>query len=306
MNSADSAPPQVQRVAAYAVITRGLTEARREVLLCRLAPRISAEEMWTLPGGGVEHGEDPRATLHREIAEETGLEAVIGDTVRVCSASMPGVERRGRIVDAHAIRILFDAWTAADAPEPRVVEVDGSTVDVAWHRLADVRAGVVPVVGWVAEVLGDWRPFRLQRVAAYAVIRRGDAVLLTRLSARTHHAGAWTLPGGGIDHGESPRAAVIREVAEECGVTCVPGELITVHDVAFTGVAPSGRTEEFQGIHIVYAATVPDDAEPGLAETDGSTDAVAWVPVASIVTGETPTLEVVRAALEASQRSVPA
>ena len=291
--------PRIQRVAAYAVITRGLSEQTREVLLSRIAPRISPTEAWTFPGGGVEHGEDPREALVREIAEETGLQAMVSDEVRVRSAAMPGVERGGRTVDAHAIRIIYDAWVATDAPQPHVVEVDGSTVDAAWHRLADVRAGVVPVVAWVADELAEWRPFRLQRVAAYAVVRRGDAVLLTRLSSRTHRAGAWTLPGGGVEHGEAPRAAVVREVAEECGVECLPGGLITVHDVAFTGVAPSGRTEDFHGIHVVFAATLPEGVEPRLAEAGGSTDAVAWIDLADIAAGRIEVLDVVRAALDA-------
>ena len=54
--------PRRQRVGAYAVILRergGLVE----VLLSRLAPRVSRTELWTLPGGGVDHGEDPRDAL---------------------------------------------------------------------------------------------------------------------------------------------------------------------------------------------------------------------------------------------------
>lgn len=46
--------PQFQRIAAYAVIIR-----EQQVLLSRLSPRISREELWTLPGGGLDHGENP-------------------------------------------------------------------------------------------------------------------------------------------------------------------------------------------------------------------------------------------------------
>lgn len=287
-----SSLPQQQRVAAYAVVLRD-----GRILLCRLAPRVSREELWTLPGGGLDHGEDPRDAVVREIHEETGLAATVGDTARVYSAHLPGVRRGGTRVDAHALRIVYDGWVPGDAPPPRVLEVDGSTVDAAWVPVADVLAGSVPVVPMVREALADHQPVQRQRVAAYAVVRRGPDVLLTRLSARAHLPGAWTLPGGGVDHGEPPARALAREVAEECGVDCQVGELLDVHDQHFAGTAPSGRHEDFHGIHLIFAATVPAGTEPRVAEADGTTDAVAWMPVAGIVAGALQVTEVVRAAL---------
>ncbi|PUA82544.1 NUDIX domain-containing protein [Nocardioides currus] len=287
--------PRRQRVAAYAVIMR--VTSRPEVLLCRLAPRISRTELWTLPGGGLDHGEDPRDALLREIVEETGLSATVGDTAHVYSAHLPRASRDGVMTDFHALRIVYDAWVPSDAPAPRVVEVDGSTVEAAWHPLERVVDGTVPVVAMVGEALADHLPFQLQRVAAYAVIRRGSAVLLTRLSARAHHAGAWTLPGGGVDHGEPPADALAREVAEECGVECEVGRLLDVHDTHFAGTAPSGRVEDFHGVHLVFAATIADDADPRVAEVGGTTDDVAWVEVADVESGNVPVLDLVRHAL---------
>jgi len=290
--------PRRQRVAAYAVILRG-----DRILLSRLAPRISSEELWTLPGGGLDHGEDPRDAVVREVHEETGLDCAVGETARVYSAHAPQAWRDGVRVDAHALRIVYDGWVPPDAPAPRVVEVDGSTVEAAWIPVADVLDGTVPVVGMVVDALRDHAPLRRQRVAAYAVVRRGPAdaeeVLLTRISAIGHHPGAWTLPGGGVDHGERPAAALAREVAEECGVACTVGALLDVHDVHFSGTAPTGRHEDFHGVHLLFAATVPDDAEPRVVEAGGTTDAVAWVPVADVRAGRVEVLEVVAHALGA-------
>jgi len=288
--------PKRQRVAAYAVIVRD-----DQILLSRLSPLVTADELWTLPGGGLDHGEDPRHAVIREIHEETGLDAEVSDTARVYSAHMPQAWRSGRRVNAHAVRIVYEGWVAPGSPEPRVVEVDGSTIEAAWHPLSAVRDGSVPVTPLVAEALADHRPHRphrLQRLAAYGLVRRGESVLLTRISSRGHHAGSWTLPGGGVDHGEAPVAALEREVREECGVAVVVGDLLTVHDTHFTGTAPGGRLEDFHGVHLVFAATVADDAEPRLTEQDGTTDAVAFVPLADIESGAVPVLDVVRHALE--------
>jgi len=113
-------------------------------------------------------------------------------------------------------------------------------------------------------VSGDHPLRRHQRVAAYAALTRVAAdgtveLLLTRISARGHHSGAWTLPGGGVDHGEPPRAAVVRELAEETGLAVVVGDLLDVHDSHFTGRAPDGVTEDYHGIHLVFDASLLED-----------------------------------------------
>lgn len=288
--------PKRQRVGAYAVILRD-----DRILLSRLAPIVTSDELWTLPGGGLDHGEDPRHAVVREIHEETGLQAEVGETARVYSSHLPGAWREGQRVDAHALRIVYDGWVPVDAPEPRVLEVDGSTAEAAWVPVRDVLDGRVPVVPLVLESLRDHRPFRKQRVAAYALVVREvghePSVLLTRISARGHLPGAWTLPGGGVDHGESPRQALEREMVEECGVECTVGALLDVHDVHFRGTAPTGRHEDFHAVHLVFEAGIAADAEPHVVEVDGTTDQVAWVPVAEVGSGAFEVLDVVRHAL---------
>ena len=187
------------------------------------------------------------------------------------------------------------------APEPRVVEIGGSTIEAAWHTLSAVLAGRVPVVAMVGEALADHTPFQLQRVAAYAVIHerspRMGRLLLTRLSAQAPHPGSWTLPGGGIGHGETPAVALAREVAEECGLDCEVGNLLSVHDTHFSGTAPSGRVEDFHGVHLLFEATVAPDGEPRVVEVDGTTDDVAWIDPLDIVSGAIPVLDVVEHAM---------
>lgn len=287
--------PRRQRVGAYAVMLRE-HDGRVELLLSRLSARVSRTELWTLPGGGIDHGEDPRAAVIREIHEETGLAANVSESAHVYSAHLPRASRDGLLVDAHAIRIVYNGWVAPDAPVPRVIEVDGSTSEAAWKPLDDVVAGAVPVAALVTDALVDHLPVRLQRVAAYALVRRADEVLLTLLSARSAHPGRWTLPGGGVDHGEHPSVALAREVEEECGLPCEVTSLLSVHDTHFFGNAPSGRIEDYHGVHLVYGSTV-GDGEPRVLEVDGTTAAAAWISVADIESGAVDVLDLVKHAL---------
>lgn len=50
-----------------------------------------------------------------------------------------------------------------------------------------------------------------------AVILRGDEVLVTRRPRGGHLAGKWEFPGGKVEKGEEPAAALRREVLEELG-----------------------------------------------------------------------------------------
>jgi 8-oxo-dGTP pyrophosphatase MutT (NUDIX family) len=129
-------------------------------------------------------------------------------------------------------------------------------------------------------------PPQRQRLAAYAVLLRGAGdereVLLTRMSSRTRIAGYWTLPGGGVDHGEDPREAVRREVYEETGLRVEPGEVLDVHSTHFTGERADGLVEDYHGVHLIFAARLlPESAhlEPSVTELDGSTDLAVWVRV---------------------------
>ena len=128
----------------------------------------------------------------------------------------------------------------------------------------------------------DVTPPRRQRIAAYALLQRGNEVLLTRMSSRTRIPGRWTLPGGGIGHGEDPREALVREVYEETGLTVEPGHLADVHSTHFTGARADGLVEDYHGIHLIFRSTIVPESvgvEPRVTEVDGSTDLAAWVPV---------------------------
>jgi 8-oxo-dGTP diphosphatase len=56
-------------------------------------------------------------------------------------------------------------------------------------------------------------------VAACALLDEDGRVLLTRRPQGKPMAGLWEFPGGKVDAGETPEAALIRELREELGIT---------------------------------------------------------------------------------------
>ena len=115
------------------------------------------------------------------------------------------------------------------------------------------------------------------RVGAYAVIERDGSVLLARWIGSDPPR--WTLPGGGLDHGEDPRDAAVREVEEETGYRVELRQLLTVESFRQLVQRPDGPVDH-QTICIIYTAeVVGGELRP---EVGGTTDIAAWVPLADV------------------------
>ncbi|WP_305788498.1 NUDIX domain-containing protein [Symbioplanes lichenis] len=116
-----------------------------------------------------------------------------------------------------------------------------------------------------------------RRRAAAIILRDRRVLMVHERSRREGSREWWTLPGGGIDPGETPEDAVRREVLEEVGL--VVKEARYVQDVQY----PSGLTS-------VFLCTVGDE-EPQLGPHLGGPEPVGidWVPLPDLKPGD-PTL----------------
>ncbi|WP_225799876.1 NUDIX hydrolase [Streptomyces sp. NK15101] len=117
------------------------------------------------------------------------------------------------------------------------------------------------------------------RVASYAVCVRGDDVLLARWVAKDGTK-RWTLPGGGMDHGEDPVHTVVREVEEETGYLTEPTALLGIDSIRRSWLRRLGAPGDWQGLRIIYEARITGGALRN--EEDGSTDLAAWHPLDSV------------------------
>ena len=112
------------------------------------------------------------------------------------------------------------------------------------------------------------------RVSAYALAVHEDRLLMTQLAAHCWRGGSWSLPGGGMDHGEQPGETLVREVYEETGLRAEAPELLTA-----MSYSESDRGL-YLAVQLIYRVALR--GEPRVLEEGGSTAAVRWVPMSEL------------------------
>ncbi len=126
-------------------VVAGFIVQNGKVLICQRTRHQPMPLKWEFPGGKIEEGEQPRAALRRELEEELGIEAVIGDElVRIRHTYKNGgaVELRFFMVEAFQgeieNRIFQDVrWVGRkDLPHFNFLEADAGLVkDIAAGKI---------------------------------------------------------------------------------------------------------------------------------------------------------------------------
>lgn len=125
-----------QRFGAYGLVT---DDADR-ILLARIATGYPGAGGWHLPGGGVDFAEQPRRAVVREIFEETGQDASIGDLLDVTSfRHRRAIGPEGYPLDWHGVRAIYRGFVSDPSTAQVVEAAGGSTSESSWFTRAELK-----------------------------------------------------------------------------------------------------------------------------------------------------------------------
>lgn len=139
MSGNATSPGGMGDVAAAPEVAVGAICVRDGRLLLVRRARPPSAGRWAPPGGRVEPGERLADAVRRELAEETGLDGVVGELCGIAE----------RIGQGHH-HVIHDFWVEPGSLDP---VADDDAEDVAWADRADLDrlplAG--PLAGWLRE-----------------------------------------------------------------------------------------------------------------------------------------------------------
>jgi 8-oxo-dGTP pyrophosphatase MutT (NUDIX family) len=112
------------------------------------------------------------------------------------------------------------------------------------------------------------------RLGSYSLsLDDAGRILLARLSVLEVDVGAWTMPGGGVEFGEHPDVAAVRELEEETGLIGEIAGVAGIFSHVYSG-SPFAGGGDLHFLGIIYRMRVVGGELRD--EVDGTTDACAW------------------------------
>ncbi|GAB3237500.1 hypothetical protein GCM10027447_36650 [Glycomyces halotolerans] len=233
----------------------------------------------------IDHGEPPRNAAGRLVHEHTGLDVAVTEPREAVAVARRGTHTNAIIYRAtvagspdegYAAEWVDPARAAADPHSPFVSACLGLADDRLAGRVDKTPTELRPTPPAKAK---KGRRRRGQRFGAYGVVAdAAGRILLARIADGYPGAGTWHLPGGGVDFGEAPRAAVFREIYEETGQDALVGELLNVTSFRHRrAIGPEGYPLDWHGVRAIYSATVTDPSAAQVVEAaGGSTSESRW------------------------------
>ncbi|MEF2279834.1 NUDIX domain-containing protein [Deinococcus sp. YIM 134068] len=256
--------------------------------------------LWGVVGGGLEPGEDFLTAAHRELLEETGLTCPNLALLPLEEGLVSGPEFYHRYPNGHEIYLVgtrAHGTLRASALAHAAPDDSGETLDLAWFELdglpplssninranmnilrACVGLPPLPLLPFPeSPPLGNHMAALRKVVGPRPLFSPGANVLVTdgrgRLLLLQHGDGdRWTLPGGGLEPGESFGACAQRELLEETGLRS--GTLELLHLFAgpqYHFTYPNG--DPIHNISVLYRA---EGVTGELTMQAGEIDGAAW------------------------------
>jgi 8-oxo-dGTP diphosphatase len=216
------------------------------VLLMSLKPP-GEQRWWHFPGGGIEADESPEEAALRELHEETGLRGT--SATEYLRGGIHGGVRHYFLVECSDLEL-------GPVTGPELVYAADNDFRAEWVPISELQSmpvfprcvaerltttRVAPTVPpWVEDDRAAWdglpdatAPPHIRYSARAVIVDNGRLAVIER-----HRDGGtyFTLPGGGIEPGETIEQAAGREVAEELGLEITVGQRLAVVVVQLDGL----------------------------------------------------------------------
>ena len=142
--------------------------------------------------------------------------------------------------------------------------------DIARIALEIASAHSSQSSGELQEIFDAQSGYMTPKIDVRGVVFRDDRILLVKETAD----GLWTLPGGWVDPGDTPRTAVEREILEESGYTTNALEVLDVVD----------RETDGHPVHAwsIWKIFIRCELISGAAQTSIETSEVDWFAIDSL------------------------